>query len=119
MEQQKNKKSPERILVTRFSAVGDIAMTIPLLYSLAEAYPDKQFILVSRERFGRFLVNAPANLLFEGVNLDDYKGLAGLYRLKKRLMKYRPDASADLHDVLRTKILRFYLALSGVRCASQ
>ena len=119
MEQQKNKKSPERILVTRFSAVGDIAMTIPLLYSLAEAYPDKQFILVSRERFGRFLVNAPANLLFEGVNLDDYKGLAGLYRLKKRLMKYRPDAIADLHDVLRTKILRFYLALSGVRCASQ
>ena len=94
-------------------------MTIPLLYSLAEAYPDKQFILVSRERFGRFLVNAPANLLFEGVNLDDYKGLAGLYRLKKRLMKYRPDAIADLHDVLRTKILRFYLALSGVRCASQ
>ena len=118
MVQAKNRKSPDTILITRFSAVGDIAMTIPLLYSLAYAYPDKRFILVSRERFEQFLVNAPKNLLFEGVDLNKYKGLGGLYNLKKRLMKHRPDAIADLHDVLRTKILRFYLKLSGVKCAS-
>lgn len=119
MVQAKNNKSPERILVTRFSAVGDIAMTIPLLYSLAETYPEKKFIFVSRERFGQFLVNAPKNLLFEGVDLNAYKGLGGLYNLKKRLMKHNPDAIADLHDVLRTKILRLYLKLSGVKCAAQ
>ena len=119
MVQAKNKKSPETILVTRFSAVGDIAMTIPLLYSLAETYPEKKFIFVSRERFGQFLVNAPKNLLFEGVDLNAYKGLGGLYSLKKRLMAHKPDAIADLHDVLRTKILRFYLKLSGVKCAAQ
>ncbi len=118
MVQAKNKKRPDTILITRFSAVGDIAMTIPLLYSLADTYPDKRFIFVSRERFGQFLVNAPKNLQFEGVDLNEYKGLGGLYSLKKRLMKHRPDAIADLHDVLRTKILRLYLKLSGVRCAS-
>ena len=116
---QARSNTPRTILITRFSAVGDIAMTIPLLYSLAAAYPDKRFVLVSRERFGRFLVNAPSNLLFEGVNLDDYKGILGLYRLKKRLMKYSPDAIADLHNVLRTKVLRFFLGLSGVKCAAQ
>ena len=79
-------------------------MTIPLLYSLAETYPEKKFIFVSRERFGQFLVNAPKNLLFEGVDLNAYKGLGGLYNLKKRLMKHNPDAIADLHDVLRTKM---------------
>ena len=118
MVQEKNKKSPDTILITRFSAVGDIAMTIPLLYSLADAYPDKRFIFVSRERFGEFLINAPKNLLFEGVDLNKYKGLVGLYKLKKRLMRHNPDAIADLHNVLRTKILRLYLRLSGVRCAS-
>jgi ADP-heptose:LPS heptosyltransferase len=118
MVQARNKKSPDRILITRFSAVGDIAMTIPLLYSLAATYPEKRFIFVSRERFGQFLVNAPENLTFEGVNLDDYKGVGGLYRLKKRLMKHNPDAIADLHDVLRTKVLRMLLGMSGVKCAS-
>ena len=118
MVQAKSKKSPETVLITRFSAVGDIAMTIPLLYSLAATYPEKKFIFVSRERFGQFLVNAPKNLLFEGVDLNDYKGLGGLYSLKKRLMKHKPDAIADLHDVLRTKILRLYLKMSGVKCAS-
>ena len=119
MVQAKSKKTPNTILITRFSAVGDIAMTIPLLYSLAESYPEKKFIFVSRERFGQFLVNAPKNLLFEGVDLNKYKGLGGLYNLKKRLMVHNPDAIADLHDVLRTKILRLYLKLSGVKCASQ
>ena len=118
MVQAKNKKTPQRILVTRFSAVGDIAMTIPLLYSLANKYSDKTFIFVSRERFGQFLVNAPENIIFEGVNLDEHKGLAGLWKLKNRLIKHRPDAIADLHDVLRTKILRFFLRISGVKCAS-
>ncbi len=118
MVQARNKKSPDTILITRFSAVGDIAMTIPLLYSLAVAYPEKRFIFISRERFGQFLVNAPENLKFEGVNLDEYKGLGGLYRLKKRLMKHSPDAIADLHDVLRTKVLRLLLGMSGVKCAS-
>ncbi len=116
---QAKSNTPRTILITRFSAVGDIAMTIPLLYSLAVAYPDKRFVFVSRERFGRFLVNAPSNLIFEGVNLDEYKGMAGLYRLKKRLMKHNPDAIADLHNVLRTKVLRLFLRLSGVKCASQ
>lgn len=116
---QAKSSTPNTILVTRFSAVGDIAMTIPLLYSLAAAYPDKRFVFVSRERFGRFLVNAPENLIFEGVNLDEYKGIAGLYRLKQRLMKHNPDAIADLHNVLRTKVLRLFLRLSGVKCASQ
>lgn len=118
MVQAKNKKTPKTILITRFSAVGDVAMAIPLLYSLANAYPNKTFIFVSRKRFGQLLVSPPENIIFEGVDLNDYKGLIGLYRLKKRLMKYKPDAIADLHNVLRTKILSLYLKLNCIKCAS-
>lgn len=115
---QKNSPKGRTVLITRFSAVGDIAMTIPLLYSLCEQYPTDRFILVSRERFGQFLINNPKNLQFIGVNLGEYKGIAGLYRLYRRLKKENPDYIADLHDVLRTKILRwFFLLFGGTKCA--
>lgn len=115
---QKNNGKERTVLITRFSAVGDIAMTIPLLYSLCRQYPGDRFILVSRERFGQFLVNSPENLQFIGINLDEHKGIAGLYRLYKRLKREGAGYIADLHDVLRTKALRwFFLLFSRAKCA--
>lgn len=117
---QKNNKDNTRVLITRFSAVGDIAMTIPLLYSLCREYPKAQFLFVSRERFGQFFINKPENLQFIGVNLDEYKGPIGLFRLYRKLNGYKPDIIADLHNVLRTKILRAYFTLfSGAKSFSQ
>lgn len=116
---QKNDDTAKTVLITRFSAVGDIAMTIPLLYSLCETYPQHRFILVSRERFGQFFINKPKNLDFIGINLANYKGATGLYNLYRELSKVKPDAFADLHDVLRTKILRTYFRLlANVKVAS-
>jgi hypothetical protein len=48
-------------------------------------------------------------LTFRGVNLDDYKGVFGLRKLTKELNKeYNPKYVADLHDVLRSKILTIF-----------
>ena len=114
---QKNNDKKKRILITRFSAVGDIAMTIPLLYSVCREHPEKQFIFASRERFGQFFINKPDNLLFVGVDLNKHKGLFGLFSLFRKLNKeYHPNIVADLHDVLRTKILRtFFTLFSGAK----
>lgn len=115
---QKNNRKNRTVLITRFSAVGDIAMTIPLLYSLCEKYPEHRFIFVSRERFGQFFIDKPLNLEFAGINLNQYKGPIGLFRLYRELKSYKPDMVADLHDVLRTKILRFYFGtFSRTKCA--
>ncbi|MBQ5751772.1 MAG: glycosyltransferase family 9 protein [Bacteroidaceae bacterium] len=116
---QRSNTPGRTILITRFSAVGDIAMTIPLLYSLCEQYPNDRFIFVSRERFGQFFIDKPCNLCFKGIDLNNYKGPTGLFRLYRELKSEKPDYFADLHDVLRTKILRTYFALFGhtkVRC---
>jgi ADP-heptose:LPS heptosyltransferase len=110
---QKSNGAAKTVLITRFSAVGDVAMTIPLLYSLCTTYPQYRFIFVSRERFGQFFINKPENLDFIGINLNEYKGIRGLYRLYRELSKLSPDMLADLHDVLRTKILRTYFRLFG------
>lgn len=118
MVQVKSNNKGQTILITRFSAVGDIAMTIPLLYPLAEAYPMHRFILVSRKRFGELFINKPQNLEFKGIEPDSYKGFTGLRRLYKELKEeYNPDAIADLHDVIRTKLLRLFFTLSNVKTA--
>lgn len=116
MVQAKNNK--RTILITRFSAVGDVAMTIPLLYSLSETYPMHRFVFISRNRMGQFFVNKPSNLEFKGVEPAHYKGVAGLYRLYKELKaEYSPDTIADLHDVLRTKILRLFFKANRTQTA--
>ena len=43
-----NKKSDRPILVYRFSSLGDIAMTVPVLRSFFNSYPNQKIIFVSR-----------------------------------------------------------------------
>ena len=37
-----------RILIIRFSALGDVAMTIPVVHSLAVQYPQLEITVLSR-----------------------------------------------------------------------
>ena len=37
-----------RILIIRFSALGDVAMTIPVIHSLAVQYPQHEITVLSR-----------------------------------------------------------------------
>ncbi|MBR1632006.1 MAG: glycosyltransferase family 9 protein [Paludibacteraceae bacterium] len=101
------------VLVIRLSAMGDVAMTIPVLYSVARQHPDVHFTLLTRDRFTRLLLNAPGNVDTIGIDPDQYHGLKGLSRLYKQLKEHRFDAVADLHDVLRSKYLRLRFALNS------
>lgn len=94
-----------RILAYRFSAFGDVAMTAPVFREFLEQNPNVEIIMVSRSNFEALFADIP-NVIFKGVNLDDYKGFFGLTRLANELIQeFHPDLIANLHDVLRTKIL--------------
>ncbi|WP_228407586.1 MULTISPECIES: glycosyltransferase family 9 protein [Chryseobacterium] len=94
-----------RILAYRFSAFGDVAMTVPVFKEFLEQNPDVEIIMVSRKNFEALFAGIP-NVIFKGINVDDYKGLFGLRRLGNELIKeFKPDYIANLHDVIRTKIL--------------
>lgn len=113
---QKNKE--RAIVLVRLSALGDVAMAVPVIYDLCMAVPDIKVVFLTRKRFVDLFVNAPANLVVQGVDVEaEYKGAAGMVRLARRLLqKYDIKAFIDLHDVLRTKLLRIYVTLaSGVR----
>lgn len=103
------------ILVSRFSALGDVAMALPAVYDACSANPDRHFYFLTRHHPAKVFVNRPANLTVVGVELDNYKGLTGMWRLAKALKKrYEITDYVDLHDVLRTKLLRIFLRMQGV-----
>ena len=108
-----------RILVIRFSAIGDVAMTIPVLYSLAIQYPQHEITLLSRKSMEPLFGRLPDNVKFIGVDLvGEYKGITGLNRLYSELKNEKFDYVADLHNVLRTKWLRLRFTSSGVSTAA-
>ena len=111
------KEEKGSILIMRFSALGDVAMTIPIIYSLAEKYPDLQITVMSRANFETIFQELPANVSFLGVDLKNYTGLFGLNKLYKELKTQSFDYVADFHDVLRTKYLRLRFKLAGIPTA--
>ena len=102
-----------RILIIRFSALGDVAMTIPVIHSLAVQYPQHEITVLSRGVWQPLFQSLPENVNFVGADLTGkHKGLWGLNSLYSELKRMHFDYVADFHHVLRSKYLclRFRLA---------
>ena len=107
-----------KILVIRFSAIGDVAMTIPVIYSFAVQYPQHQITVLSRNTLAPLFNGLPPNITFHGMDLKgEHAGIMGLEWMYKDLKKEHFDAVADFHDVLRSKYLRLRFRLAGVKVA--
>ena len=97
--------------------MGDVAMTVPVLRALVLQHPDVKITIVSRPFFQPFFEGVP-NVNFFGVDLKErHKGFLGLFRLFSDLRKLDIDLVADLHNVLRSKVVRTLFALSGKKVA--
>ena len=57
------------IIVLRFSAMGDVLMTVPVIDSLARQYPDVRITVVSRPWAKPIFELLPKNVKFVGVDL--------------------------------------------------
>ena len=109
-------KEKDRMLIMRFSALGDVAMTIPYVYALAETYPHLDIHFVTSSFFGKLFINPPKNLQIHSLNLKkDYKGVAGILHLFSHLQKFHPQYVADLHNVGRTWIIDTIFKITGSR----
>ncbi|WP_340155266.1 glycosyltransferase family 9 protein [uncultured Winogradskyella sp.] len=99
---------PKHILVLRFSAMGDVAMTVPVLRALTAQYPELKITVVTRAFFKPFFQGLKNVSVYEADFKGNHKGILGLYKLSKELKALQFDAVADLHNVLRSKILKFF-----------
>jgi len=107
--------STEKIIVLRFSAMGDVAMVASVLKEFSAQNPSIEIIIVSREAFKPFF-DGIENLTFHAIQpKTNHKGIDGLFRLYKQLRKYKPTAVADLHDNLRSRAVSTFFRLTGTR----
>jgi len=105
--------TPAHILVIRLSAMGDVAMTVPVLERLLVTYPNLKITVVTKAFFAQFFTHLDnTNVVIAKVK-GKHNGVSGLWRLAKKLQKYEVDAVADLHNVLRSRILCGFLKILG------
>ena len=98
-----------RILAYRFSAFGDVAMTAPVIKEFLIQNPETEIIMVSRKNFEALFSNIP-RLIFHGIDVEQYDGYFGLKKLAKELhLLYHPNLVADLHGVIRSRLLNKFL----------
>lgn len=108
----------EHILVIRFSAMGDVAMTVPVVYSLAKQYPHVRITVLSRPFARPFFTDLAPNIGFMEADIKgEYKGIKGLNALYRRLVAKQFTAIADLHSVLRSDYLRMRFNLDNFKVA--
>ena len=50
------------VLIVRFNALSDVAMTVPVVYSVCAAHHDKRFIMLTQPVASTLFINKPANL---------------------------------------------------------
>lgn len=93
--------------------MGDVAMTLPVIYSFLQSNPDVEISMLSAPKFSALFEPIP-NLKFIPVDTKkEYKGIKGMWKLFRHLKKNNQfDGVIDLHDVLRSKMLRTYFKLS-------
>lgn len=98
----------KNLLVFRFSAMGDVAMSASIIREFCQQNPDVQIIMVSRGFFKPFFAHIP-QVTFHTLQSDGkHQGIPGLYSLYKELRQYKPIAIVDLHNNLRSNILSFF-----------
>ena len=103
----------DHILIIRFSAMGDVAMTVPVVYALAKEYPNLRITMLSQPFARPLFENIAPNVSFMEADIkEEYKGIKGLNALYRRLAAKQFTAIADLHNVLRSSYLRMRFNLS-------
>ena len=101
----------------RLSAMGDVAMTVPVLRAFNQKYPNVKITVISTPFFQPLFDAIPNVTFFSFDKKGKHKGFLGLLRLFLELRKRNIDAFADLHNVLRSKVIRGLFALSGKKVA--
>ncbi|MCF8461932.1 MAG: glycosyltransferase family 9 protein [Flavobacteriales bacterium] len=89
----------QRILIIRFSSIGDIVLTTPVVRVLRKKYPEADIRFVTKKQYVELVEPNPH---INGVFLLG----DSLNELATQLRAFNPDLIIDLHHNLRTRILR-------------
>ena len=108
----------KKLLALRFSALGDVTMIAPVLEEFMDQNPDVEVYVASRPFMGTIFKSNP-RIKFIPIDLNNkYKGIFGLFELYNELKVHQFDYVADLHNVIRTKVVTALFRLNGTKTAT-
>lgn len=94
--------------------MGDVAMTVPVLKQLLSQHPYVHITFLSQQKFQPLFAHIERLQFYSADIYGQHKGFFGLYRLCKALRRLHSfDYIADLHNVLRSKFVRYFFKFSG------
>ncbi len=100
-----------RILVVRFSSLGDLVLTSSPLKSLKQAYPQAQILVLTKSKYQKLADCLP--FVTQVISFEpekSHKGFQGFFRLIRELKSYNFDVIVDLHSNWRSFLIRKFLA---------
>ncbi len=106
------------LLVFRFSAMGDVAMLVPVFRGLFERYPNLRITFVSTPHLQPLFAEFDRLHFFEFQPKEKHNGIGGLWKIFQELKSLKPVAIADLHAVIRSRILSLFFRLFFYKVAS-
>jgi len=109
---------PKHIAVIRLSALGDVAMTVPVLRAFTSQNPSTKVTVVSKTFFEPLFKDLPNVTFLEAEVYGKHKGILGLLKLAKEIKRRRVDTVVDLHQVIRSRIICNYLFVLRVPSVS-
>ncbi|HEY8936195.1 MAG TPA: glycosyltransferase family 9 protein [Cyclobacteriaceae bacterium] len=105
-----------KILILRFSAMGDVSLLVPVVKSLVMEHKDVEVTIVTRPKFAPFFYDMERVVVFPADVDYTYTGFFGIRDLFRKLMSKGPyEVVIDMHDHIRTMILRSFFKLFGTR----
>lgn len=98
----------KHILAIRLSAMGDVAMTAVVIKAFVKQNPNVKITVLSKSFLEPIFEDIPNVNFYSADTTNKHKGIIGIYKLYKELKQLNIDAVADLHNVLRSKLLRLF-----------
>lgn len=117
----KASEHPDRILIVKLSAIGDVLMATPVAKALREAFPHSYIAWAVERKSADVILGNPyldevhviERPKGEGFPRDGLRYAASLMRLRRELGARRFDVSFDLQGLLRSGLVSW---LSGAKC---
>ena len=92
-----------KILIIRFSSIGDIVIATAPLQTIRNAFPDAEIHFLTLDRFVPLLECHPA--IDRIISFDPTTGLQGLMHFKEYIRSIGFDHIYDLHNSLRSRMV--------------
>ncbi len=102
-----------KILIIRFSSIGDIVLTSPVITAIKEEFPDSQIHFLTKKSFQDILMHNPS------INKIWCYEKNHLFSLIQQLTKEKFDYVLDLHNNLRSRWVSLWLRKKTFRLDKQ